>query len=239
MQKRKLVTVAWKKVCTSYEEGGLGLRSLVTLNVASNLKTCWDLLQSEEKWAHVLKSRVIRDSSCLQHHVFSSIWSGAKSEYQSLMDNSNWLVGNGKVINCWLDNWCGEVLAQSLNLTPYQLNNLPMKLCNFIQNGRWLFASDLQIQFPNLVMLAAKVTIPTQSCRDKLIWKHNTNGELALKDAYNFKITNFPKVRWAKVIWSPDFPPSKSIMVWRLMLDKLPTDDNLVSRGCHFPSMCS
>jgi len=85
------------------------------------------------------------------------------------MDNSNWLVGNGKVINCWLDNWCGEVLAQSLNLTPYQLNNLPMKLCNFIQNGRWLFASDLQIQFPNLVMLAAKVTIPTQSCRDKLI----------------------------------------------------------------------
>jgi len=32
IHKTKLVTVAWKKVCTTYEEGGLGLRSLVTLN---------------------------------------------------------------------------------------------------------------------------------------------------------------------------------------------------------------
>jgi len=115
-----------------------------------------------------------------------------------------------------------------------------MKLCNFIQNGRWQFPNDLQIQFPNLMLLAAQGIIPAQSRRDKLIWKHSTNGELTLKDAYNLKKkTNFQKVRWAKLIWSPDFPPSKSLMVWRLMLDKLPTDDNLISIGCHFSSMCS
>lgn len=36
--KKKRVTVAWKKVCADYDEGGLGIRSLVTLNTASNLK---------------------------------------------------------------------------------------------------------------------------------------------------------------------------------------------------------
>lgn len=32
--KRKLVTVSWKKVCFDLEEGGLGIKSLVCLNEA-------------------------------------------------------------------------------------------------------------------------------------------------------------------------------------------------------------
>jgi len=51
--KRKLVTVAWKKICKPYEEGGMGLRNLISLNEAFNLKLCWDLMQSEEDWAIV------------------------------------------------------------------------------------------------------------------------------------------------------------------------------------------
>jgi len=61
----------------------------------------------------------------------------------------------------------------------------------------------------------------------------------SLKDDCNFKKPNFPKVSWVKLIWSPDYPPSKSLMVWRLMFGKLPIDDNLASRGCHLPSVCS
>jgi hypothetical protein len=53
VNKRKLVTVSWKKVCTPYAEGGLGLRSLIKLNEASNLKLCWDLLHSEASWTKV------------------------------------------------------------------------------------------------------------------------------------------------------------------------------------------
>jgi hypothetical protein len=59
ISKRKLVTVSWKKVCMPYSEGGLGLRSLISLNEASNLKLCWELLHSDESWATILCSRVI------------------------------------------------------------------------------------------------------------------------------------------------------------------------------------
>lgn len=45
VSKRKMVTVAWKKVCKHYDEGGLGTKSLVCLNETSNLKLCWDMLQ--------------------------------------------------------------------------------------------------------------------------------------------------------------------------------------------------
>jgi len=65
-----MLTVAWKKICASYEEGGLDLRSLITLNEATNLKFCWDLLHGKEQWIEILKSRVLRGSSCINHHIF-------------------------------------------------------------------------------------------------------------------------------------------------------------------------
>jgi hypothetical protein len=93
--------------------------------------------------------------------------------------------------------------------------------------------------FSTLKILADQVVIPNQPTRDKLILKHSTNGDMTLKEAYNFKKSNSTKLPWAKLIWSNDVPPSKSLMVWRLMLDKLPTDDILLSRGCQLPSLCS
>jgi ribonuclease HI len=83
------------------------------------------------------------------------------------------------------------------------------------------------------------VNIPFDDPQDKLIWLHSDSGNLQLKEAYCFKHSQFQDFHWAKVIWSIDFPPSKSLFVWRLMHDKLPTDENLLSRGCYLPSMCN
>lgn len=89
LNKRKLVTVAWKKVGAPYEEGGLNLRSLISLNEATNPKLCWEFLHFEEQWASILRGRVLR-GTCIKHHIFSSIWSGIKSEFSTVMENSTW-----------------------------------------------------------------------------------------------------------------------------------------------------
>ena len=65
------MNMAWKKVCANFDEGGLGIRSLICLNNATNLKSCWELVQSNEQWASILRSRVLRESSCIHHHIFS------------------------------------------------------------------------------------------------------------------------------------------------------------------------
>ncbi|GAU31934.1 hypothetical protein TSUD_288680 [Trifolium subterraneum] len=75
--------------------------------------------------------------------------------------------------------------------------------------------------------------------RDSLLWKHTDSGDLQGKDAYLFKMQQFQDLNWANYIWSCDIPPSKSILVWRLMHGKVPTDDNLMIRGCSIPSMCN
>jgi len=115
----------------------------------------------------------------------------------------------------------------------------PKKLYSYIQGSHWMIPHDIAQNHPDLSLLLSKVTIPFMEQTDKLAWKHNSTGLLSLKEAYDFKKHHFPKVSWAKVIWSKDIPPSKSLLVWRLMLNKISTDDNLALRGCCRPSMCS
>jgi len=231
--------VAWKKVYADIDEGGLGLRSLICLNQARNMKLCWEMLHSEEQWAVIMRSRVLRGSSCIQHHIFSSLWSGLKNKFNIVKDNTIWLVGDGKNINFWFDHWNGDPLFESLNLPAAQVNSFPPKLCSYIHDSHWRIPEVLLQRFPSLRLLNSQVILRTGTKPDKLVWKLNGTSILTLKDAYVFKKHHFPKVPWAKIIWSKDIPPSKSILVWRLMLNKLPTDDNLAARGCHLPSMCS
>lgn len=87
--------------------------------------------------------------------------------------------------------------------------------------------------------LAQQVIIPAEEQPDSLQWKHDQSGELCLKEAYNFKHHQFQELHWAKTIWSVDIPPSKSMFIWRLMHNKVPTDENLKQRGFSFPSICN
>ena len=185
--KRKMVIVAWKKICADFEEGGLELKSLICLNEATNLKMCWNILQSEEQWANIVKSRVLRGNICINHHISSSIWSGAKAEFSILQENCSWIVGNGNQINFWSDSWCGQVLAQTYNLSDQMLDLLPKKLSSYIADHKWNISDEMHQNFPNLRFLVSQVTLPNGNQRDKLVWKHSPKGELTQKNAYSFK----------------------------------------------------
>jgi len=93
--------------------------------------------------------------------------------------------------------------------------------------------------FPYVPQRIQQVRIPSADQLDQLPWKHSTSGELPLKEAYEFKHHQFQELPWAKIIWNIKIRSPKSLFVWRLLHCKLRTDDNLMSRGCNIPSMCS
>jgi hypothetical protein len=105
IDKRKLVTVSWENVCRPYTQGGLNIRSLTKLNLALNLHLCWKLFNSQSSWANLLRERVVRGSTIIQHHIFFSIWCSVKDEVSVLKENCTWLLGDGKDINFWNDSW--------------------------------------------------------------------------------------------------------------------------------------
>jgi len=135
--KRKLVTVSWKKVCRLVSEGGLGIRSISCINQASNLKLCWEMLTSDNSWAKVLHSRVIKKDKVINYHIFSSIWSSIKSEYKNLLENTKWLLGDGESISFWKDQWCGYPLNNVLNIPNSISMHLAARVSDFIHNFQW------------------------------------------------------------------------------------------------------
>lgn len=72
VNKRKLVTVAWHKVCSPLKEGGLGIKSLSKINEAASLKLCWELIQSNFQWAHFLRESFEEEQAYfLSYFLFS------------------------------------------------------------------------------------------------------------------------------------------------------------------------
>lgn len=97
----------------------------------------------------------------------------------------------------------------------------------------------LRLKFPSLVNEIEQVIIPICQIEDQMIWEHSDNGEMAFKDAFKFLHKPNQNLSWGKLIWSPFIPPSKSFILWRLLHNKMPTDDQLKNRGCMMAYVCS
>ncbi|GAU16832.1 hypothetical protein TSUD_367790 [Trifolium subterraneum] len=215
VNQRKLVTMAWHRVYTPLNEGGLGIRSLSKLNEATNLKLCWELVQSNLQWAKFLRHRVLKGSSPISYHIFSSIWSSVKNNFHDVCSNSSWQIGNGEEVNLWLDPWCGDPLVVSLDIPIHMHSSLKAE------------------------ELVKNITIPLFEKDDKLLWSPSHDGDLSLKDSYSLFSPAGQQMFWSKIVWNFFIPPSKSLLFWRCLQHKLPTDDSLSVRGCALPSMCS
>ncbi|MCH94279.1 putative ribonuclease H protein, partial [Trifolium medium] len=232
VNQRKLVTVAWHRVCSPFNEGGLGLRSLSKLNEATNLKLCWEISQSNLQWAKFIRHRVIKGSKPISYHIFSSIWSGVKNKFQEVCCNSFWQIGNGEDVNFWLDPWCGDPLVLSLAIPSQMHSLLKAKVKDFIEDQSWKIPNCLLLAYPILQNLVDSITIPMFEKEDKLLWNLSHDGDLSLKDAYSFYNPAGQQLIWTKLVWNAYIPPSKSMIIWRCLQHKLPTDDNLSLRGC-------
>jgi hypothetical protein len=194
---------------------------------------------SDAPWAQILKARVLRGSTSIHYHIYSSLWSSFKSENDLVVQNSSWNLGDGNSINFWRDNWCSTNLAAHFNLPSYISDHLQAKVCDFIGQNQWKIPGYVSNAFLNITSLILDVTIPNFPTLDQKVWNLNVSGALTLKDAYLLKSPQSQHFHWAKTIWSPDIPPSKSFLSWRLIHGKLPTDENLMCKGCSIASMCS
>jgi len=197
------------------------------------------LFNSDEKWAIIIRSRVFRDRKHVAHHISSSIWSSVKNEYSAILDNSTFLIGNGEDIYFWTDRWCGPPLCDIFHLPAHIHNSLTSRVSDYMIEDQWIIPWQLQLQYPSLRQIVEKIVIPFEPKPDKLMWHNTKSGDLSLKEAYQLKDSHANKLHWASTIWSIDIPPSRSLVAWRIMHDKMPTDEKLKERGCSFPSICN
>jgi hypothetical protein len=101
---------------------------------------------------------------------------------------------------------------------------------NWVGFYRHIFVSIMQ-NIPNLCNLLSKITTPKVKFPNNFVWTHSVDGSLNFHGAYKFQRSLGPLYPWTKMIWHRDFSPYKSITIWRLFFNKLPTDDNICCRN--------
>ncbi|CAI8617345.1 unnamed protein product [Vicia faba] len=98
INKRKLVTVAWKHYCKKVKDGGLGLKSLRVLNEVADLRQCWSINQGHGDWDKIIKSRVIKRGRATT-----------------------------RVLIFWADNWCGQALMDIISGYSHESSGMFLK----------------------------------------------------------------------------------------------------------------
>ncbi|XP_019451747.1 PREDICTED: uncharacterized protein LOC109353840 [Lupinus angustifolius] len=234
---RKIATMSWHKVCSPTNSGGLGLRSIKAMNQAALIKLSWEMSSSSQKWAILYRHRFGRGTYPSQRYFKSSIWPDIKSNWHTVMSNSIWLVGEGKNIHFWLDNWLGSPLVESLHIPDEFHPSFLSKVADFTQDCKWIIPKLIHDLFPQIASSIVDTIITDKG--DQFVWQGTMDGSLPLKAAYNYIRPNANHMNWCRFIWSDSIPPSKSFTTWRLFHRRMPTDENLQLRGCSLVSRCN
>lgn len=206
---RKVVTVAWHKVCTSKLDGGIGLRSIRQINAAAMLKLCWDLLSEDSQWAIFLRARYFNNNTLVRNHLNSAIWPGIKGYVDVVKENMSWQLGDGSKINFWRDNWLSRTMAEAIHIPNEYHHLFHSKVSTFIKDYSWCIPEVLGTLSPSLVAKINNVTISVDAGQDCPVWAHSNDGKLSLKEAFSFLHPPPLGDPWCKRIWKPCIPPSR------------------------------
>ncbi|XP_026399699.1 uncharacterized protein LOC113295582 [Papaver somniferum] len=127
----RVVVVAFDKIYCPFEEGGLGLTHMATMNKALIMKLWWKIRNSTKKWALFLKAKLFDRKGCIKHSgVKSSILSCLRSVYNCVEKNIKVLIGDARVSDILKDGlWdIPEIHLQYLIVAGLELNRMPIPM---------------------------------------------------------------------------------------------------------------
>ncbi|KAK9287181.1 hypothetical protein L1049_015592 [Liquidambar formosana] len=203
------------------------------------LKLAWTFTSSPSQGAQFLCHRFLRaHHNIISYHTRSSIWIGIKKMLPLLLLHSQWSIGKGESVNFWKDNWLGQPVCDELNIDQALLPHLNASVSSFICNDSWALPSNFMSTYPELSNIIQGVPISIYNEEDQFIWTGSSSGSVELHSTYAHLHDHRPVVFWGKAIWSPTIAPRRSLLLWRLFNDALPTDDKLISCGMIIVSCC-
>lgn len=110
-------------------------------------------------WAHLLATRVKKGHKFISYHIKSSLWCSIKNQYNTIEDNTKWIVGDGSRINFWLDLWLEEPLVLMVKIPKIFNKTLTVRIKDWLDDGSWDIPFNVQLAFPFLLSLVNRVQL--------------------------------------------------------------------------------
>ncbi|XP_026428837.1 uncharacterized protein LOC113324763 [Papaver somniferum] len=171
---RKFKTLSWKKVCTPYNEGGLGIRRLEIIKKAFIMKIMWKMVNSQGQWALFFAAKLKnKQGQWFEKWKPSSVYSGLKWAWSSLKDDIKWNVGDGAGITVWFDSWYETYpMINEIGYSDIVKNNLHMEVKDMIKGNQW----EIPIELQSVFLIRNLPAIDGGA--DNITWNGSTNGYL-------------------------------------------------------------
>ncbi|XP_042479159.1 uncharacterized protein LOC122060066 [Macadamia integrifolia] len=237
----KKISVRWDLCCRPKDEGGLGLRRLRDINKAMLCNMVWRVKHENSLACKFLRARFLRgDGSFKKSYKPSSIWPGFRKMWDFMTTKEAWMIGNGDSINFWSDKWLGgKSILELVGLEGESSLLCKGKVSDFIDNFKWKLPNVISPLLHDIFEKIRTIKIPSYPCEDMCLWSLSSDGIFNSNSAWeDIRIRN-PKVPWFSLIWGKKMQPRVSIFGWRMVHDKLPTDDVIQKRGIVLVSKCS
>jgi hypothetical protein len=255
----KISWVKWDEVCKPKKDGGLGVRNLRLTNISLLAKWRWKLFQPEEEvWKNIVVakygSQVVETSNLGEDHISrvgSSWWRNIcllDKDPCWFVNSITKVVGNGNSTSFWSDVWRGEIpLARrfprlfSISLQQHgKINQMgTVDDTGWNWNLTWrrnFFAWEIPIYQELLEII--EVFSPADR-EDSWVWRADPSGIFTAKSAYGtlikiqnqrIQLSHQQKFVFSN-LWKSAAPSKVIAFSWQLVLDRIPSKQNLALRG--------
>ncbi|GLT35678.1 hypothetical protein SLA2020_101090 [Shorea laevis] len=229
----------------------MGFKDLHCFNLAMLAQQAWRILQNPQSlWVQVLKSLYFIETSFFLARKGSHpswAWTSILKGREILHLGVRWNVGDGRQILTYEDAWIPTLPQFKVSSSPSS-DSLYIHVCDLLDaSGNW-DVSKLSTCFTNEECKEI-AKIPTGPCPDNLVWHYNKFGKFTVKSAHflAYKYINgfdimegnnsVSSAEW-KHLWKLKLPPKVKVFLWRAMLNRLPTLDNLLAKGVVNNALC-
>ncbi|KAF6136018.1 hypothetical protein GIB67_006910 [Kingdonia uniflora] len=203
------------------------------------MKLAWNFLNGQDNWSKLMRAKFnTKSGNQIYSTQGSSAWAGIRWGVTEVEQRSGWIIGDGKDIDLWRDNWCHQLpLKELINSDSIPWSFLKEKVSSIIQDGHWRVHSNMAtiLQRVNIDLSTIQISCGQP---DKRIWKPNIHGRFSVKTAFQEIRNKGPLCWWSKYVYRQAIHPSLSLWGWRLLHNCLPTDGNIKKKGICTVSRC-
>ena len=239
--------VSWDVVTKTKEEGGLGIKDLLTWNRACSFKLIWLLFfQAGSVWVAWYRNEVLGGD-------LSNFWTVKVNPKNSWLANKlikmrgevfTWIkmrVGDGRNCRFWTDNWSpyGSLEAFLLGSSQSRLGIArTATLADLNEEGNWILPPARSEEWLQLQIHLTTVALNHTNDYYEWILEENPATKYSTSMVYKKLKGADGLVPWAKVIWNKGGIPRHSFLAWLFTLNRCPTRDRLLSWGLQTDSTC-
>uniref|UniRef100_A0A803PC68 Reverse transcriptase domain-containing protein n=1 Tax=Cannabis sativa TaxID=3483 RepID=A0A803PC68_CANSA len=231
--KRVIHPVAWDTLCRPKTHGGLGFRSMESINKAFLMKWVWRVLEDDASlWKQVMEAKYGKSTSFLDLETQpkdSPIWKAILLARHDMMGGLCRKIGNGETTSIWFHPWVlGPVPQPQPRLDATEGVSL---VNNFIDNNSWNEEMVRTWFQPEDARRILNITLPNSPTRDSLLWLPEENGKYSIKSAYRtiktLHDTQSQNTKWRR-IWGTTMHNRLKMVWWRILADCLLTRGKLM-----------